>query len=621
MLKRILLLSLLSIFVMGIWAESFEIEAYDIAIKAEKDGTLDITETIDVRFLEESHGIYRDIQYRFDNPNGNAFDPIIAEISNVSATSLYEKEKEDGTMRLVLGDPDKYAQERERYTIQYSYHLDYNRTEGYDELYYNIISPAWNVTIKNITWSVSLPSPVERDRIWVTEGKSGGRRAGVFALGRNNTYIEGEKDLLLPNSAITLRVEMDKGYWKGWAVDVDNSKPYVIAGLMIALIFALLSFVFWLEYGKDRRLDTSGLRTTPPSGLNPMDVGFIVDQTSSAEKEGMAMIFKWAEEGRLTVTEKEGKNKKDKSSYTFKKIKDLDDGVKESERLLFDSVFFKDEVTMNELVDHGFQNDFISKVVKAIIKENRDNKEKTSTILQIAFLGLGVVAVIASGILLSCRYPGLLSLLMVICFLLPSFLLVLFLALYSDSGKTWKKNTVIFVFTFVFVVILLGALFVVLITYEAKLSSFTKTAALASFVLFMVGMGFSSLMDKKSNRGNKNLKECIEYRNYLIGLLEGRIQPSEDDKNMWGTHMAYALALGLKTKGQDIQLDMPQPSWYYGPYWNGNLMTYYLLFHSCSSSYSSTVLNSTGSTTPGGGGFSGSGFSGGGFSGGGGGRW
>ena len=210
---------------------------------------------------------------------------------------------------------------------------------------------------------------------------------------------------------------------------------------------------------------------------------------------------------------------------------------------------------------------------------------------------------------------------MVICFLLPSFLLVLFLALYSDSGKTWKKNTVIFVFTFVFVVILLGALFVVLITYEAKLSSFTKTAALASFVLFMVGMGFSSLMDKKSNRGNKNLKECIEYRNYLIGLLEGRIQPSEDDKNMWGTHMAYALALGLKTKGQDIQLDMPQPSWYYGPYWNGNLMTYYLLFHSCSSSYSSTVLNSTGSTTPGGGGFSGSGFSGGGFSGGGGGSW
>ena len=71
-------------------------------------------------------------------------------------------------MRLVLGNPDKYAQERERYTIQYSYHLDYNRTEGYDELYYNIISPAWNVTIKNITWSVSLPSPVERARIWVT---------------------------------------------------------------------------------------------------------------------------------------------------------------------------------------------------------------------------------------------------------------------------------------------------------------------------------------------------------------------------------------------------------------------------------------------------------------------
>ena len=62
---------------MGIWAESFEIEAYDIAIKAEKDGTLDITETIDVRFLEESQEGFIDIKDK------NLISNIIQEIVEI----------------------------------------------------------------------------------------------------------------------------------------------------------------------------------------------------------------------------------------------------------------------------------------------------------------------------------------------------------------------------------------------------------------------------------------------------------------------------------------------------------------------------------------------------------
>ena len=621
MMKKLISLLLLSFFVMTIWAANYEIESYDINIKADKDGWLNITETLDVRFLEKCHGIYRDIQYTFDNPNGNSFDKVEADIEDISATSLYKTEKEDGVLRLTLGDPKEYARDNETYKIQYRYRLDYNRTEGYDELYYNIVSPAWDTSIKNITWSITLPKPVEKDRIWVTEGKEGGTRSGSSTLSSNNTVLKGEKELLLPYSSITLRVEMDEGYWKGWASPSDNSKPFVTIGLIIAFIFALSAFIIWTLYGKDKPLDTSGKRNTPPEGINPMEAGFIIDQSAAVEKEGFAMIFKWAEEGRLTVRETEGKKKNDKSSFTFTKLKDLDSTSKESERALFDSVFFKDEVTMEEMVNHGFANDFVSKVVKNLTKENKNHKERKSVILQGIFLSLGFLCAIASAILFSQRHPGLLSLLMVLCFIIPSFLTALVFALYSESGKIWNKSSKVIVSVLIVIVLLLGLLFNILLVHEAQLSFFTLSSVITSYFMFIIGMAVSGLMDKKSDEGNEKLKECVEYRNYLSSLLEGKTKPTEEDKKNWGTHMAYALALGLKTKGENLDMDMPQPTWFYGPGWQNGWFTYYILFHSCSSSYSTAVFNSTGSTTPGGGGFSSSGFSGGGFSGGGGGSW
>lgn len=621
MMKKLISLLLLSFFVMTIWAANYEIESYDINIKADKDGWLNITETLDVRFLEKCHGIYRDIQYTFDNPNGNSFDKVEADIEDISATSLYKTEKEDGVLRLTLGDPKEYARDNETYKIQYRYRLDYNRTEGYDELYYNIVSPAWDTSIKNITWSITLPKPVEKDRIWVTEGKEGGTRSGTFTISGNNTVLKGEKELLLPYSAITLRVEMDEGYWKGWASPTDNSKPFVTIGLIIAFIFALSAFIAWTLYGKDKPLDTSGERNTPPEGINPMEAGFIIDQNASVEKEGFAMIFKWAEEGRLTVRETEGNKKNDKSSFTFTKLKDLNSTAKESERALFDSVFFKDEVTMEEMVNHGFANDFVSKVMKNLTKENKSHKERKSVILQGIFLSLGFICAIASAILFSQRHPGLLSFLMVLCIIIPSFLTALVFALYSESGKIWNKSSKVIVSVLIVIVLLLGLLFNILLVHEAQLSFFTLSSVITSYFMFIIGMAVSGLMDKKSDEGNEKLKECVEYRNYLSSLLEGKTKPTEEDKKIWGTHMAYALALGLKTKGENLDMDMPQPTWFYGPGWQNGWFTYYILFHSCSSSYSTAVFNSTGSTTPGGGGFSSSGFSGGGFSGGGGGSW
>ena len=72
-------------------------------------------------------------------------------------------------LRLILGDPDSYSDERERYIIEYDYAMDWDRDMECDELCYNLISPAWDATIRNIRWRVTLPYPVDKENIRVTE--------------------------------------------------------------------------------------------------------------------------------------------------------------------------------------------------------------------------------------------------------------------------------------------------------------------------------------------------------------------------------------------------------------------------------------------------------------------
>lgn len=598
-------------------ASSFSIEAYDISIKANKDGSLHIREELDVLFTEKSHGIYRDIQYKFENPDGNIFDPVVATISGVNATLLYKSEKEDGIMRLTLGDPKKYASDREHYTIEYDYALDWDRTDGYDELYYNIVSPSWDTTISNITWSVELPFSIDRERVWVTEGKKGGTRSASFSLNSTSTVVNGEKELLLPLSAITLRVEMDEGYWKDWSKPQDKSKPFMTASLIVSILFALLSVIFWLIYGRDNKIGplTPGEEEV---NMNPMEAGYIIDSTLSMEKEGLSMLFYWAEKGYVTIKEKNGEG--DAKEFIFTKTRELKPYRPKSEKLLFSSVFFKDEVSMKELMEHGFASDFQSKVFPAFMKEARAYKTKSSSIVLTLFSILGLVLSIAVGVLLSLRHPGLLSVLTVFSLFIPFVSILIVTSLWAEGGNVWKRKTKTIAIVFSVFIILFGVFCLIGLSIEAKLDNpFSAIAMVLSLLFLATGAIFTALMGKRSKEGEEKLKRALSYREYLSTLLDGTLPPTPQDKERWGLHMAYAHAMGLKGE-KDIQLDLPYPSWYIGNGWNGNMMFYWLLFSSCRASYTYSSTHYA-PTAPGGGGFSSSGFSGGGFSGGGGGRW
>ena len=66
MKKIFVFISFLFFWQYSIAQEAFTIKHYNIDLKVNKDASLDFTETIDVHFTEQRHGIIRSIKYKYE---------------------------------------------------------------------------------------------------------------------------------------------------------------------------------------------------------------------------------------------------------------------------------------------------------------------------------------------------------------------------------------------------------------------------------------------------------------------------------------------------------------------------------------------------------------------------
>ena len=96
----------------------------------------------------------------------------------------------------------------------------------------------------------------------------------------------------------------------------------------------------------------------------------------------------------MKIKEEEGED--GKSNFTFTKLQEPTDDTPKSERILFSLFFFKDSVTLTDLVSHNFPYDFSTKVLKALTEERRNDKDRKSVKLQNLFLVLLSISIVAS---------------------------------------------------------------------------------------------------------------------------------------------------------------------------------------------------------------------------------
>ena len=611
-MKHLILLFSILLSLSSLNAESFVMDRYSVSIDVDSARSLHYSEVMDLDFAYPSHGIIRDIQYRF--PGYDGYPDTVAEVSDIKANVPLSIDRSSSFIDLRLGDADRLLSGKQSFSITYDFGLGKDYYDEYDELYINIVSAnGWNTLIRSVFFSVSLPFPVDADRIWVTYGRYGSSSRLPVHLSEDGLTITGEAYNLAPGEALTLRVEMDEGYF------ADARNPYSVMYIMIAIgtafsILAVLLVLFlYFRHGRDEKL-IYPVSFHPPVGITPMDVSFI-DSGSIDDAAVGAMLFYWADKGYVRIDETA------RGSYTFSVVlwpQDLD----KREEALFSSFFSSSAVDGKALRMSGFA----AKLKNIVIPEEgryfsgeralySQESVKAKRKADAAAVGLAIVhAVIA--VLLSGSY-----------LLMPCAVLS-FMAFAASrtlsSAKALKAPLIAFTAFFMFFV---GFGFCTVLS-----SAIPSAIAVAEAAVFMISLfavsAITSFISKRSKYCD-DLKGKIEgFREFIDKTERDKIEKlSEDDPRYFYHVLSYAMVFGLADKwcGKFRGITVEDVSWY-NPYGGvGDIMAYAYFSRAWRSMYRSSVMPGNSGGRGSGGGrptFSGfSGRAGGGFSGGGGRSW
>ena len=603
--------------------ETFTVDGYHVDVSVDDEGRSTFNEFLDLDFTSPSHGMIRDIQYRF---KPYPLRTVTAEISNIKTNVDALLSYNGDYISLRLGNPDEYVFGPVYYHIMYDYLLEDDGNRDYDEWYVNLLSPAWNTDVRSFSFSVTFPYEVDPERIWVTYGEYGSTAPLEHSISSDGKTVSGIVYGLGPYSAVTLRAEFDEGYFTAREAKPDYSGLFKILYLVIAAGALFFIYYSYSTLGRDKEI-ISPVRFSPPEGLSSLDVGYIIDNTVTFDKDILSMFFYFADKGYMKIEER------GKDDILFYKVKDVGGERPPYERMLFSLLFQNsDSVDIKELARRNFAQSAEAKIAPEIERSyEREHPlfEKKSIQRASLIRAIGGFASVLFSVFASISNMGELTLFL----LFPS--LISFAVLSLIGHRYFSNNGVrnsIKALQIILLAIMTGALFCA-VSYLLAISSMGMAGSLIlSFfnaALIFSSSFFSFAVNKRSEYADKMLSEILGYREFLEKVeLEQLKVLIEEDPGFYYHNLSYAVALNLEEnysrKFESIKFS--SPSWYVTSDYVGSYAMWYLFSSRWRRVYSMerSLIEPppTGGFRGGSGSHSGfSGFSGGGFSGGGGRSW
>jgi hypothetical protein len=549
-------------------ARQLIIHSFDVEMSVHPDSTVDVTETLEIKFEGSWNGIYRTIPIEYRDSAGFNYTLFLEpeRVSDDNGNALkYEVSRQGGYKRLKIYVPNAVNATR---TIIIRYKaLDALRFfPDHDELYWNITGNEWEAPIENATARIELPAGVTGLHATAFTGGYGsrGQEADVKVTG-NVVEVRTQRPLFY-HEGLTAVVGWDKGFTHPPG-PIASAVLFLRSNWPLFIPFGVFLLMGWLWYtkGRDPRRNPITVQYEPPEGMSPGEAGTLVDNEASM-RDITATIVDLAVRGFLTIEQKE----KDQllgivhhKEYIFHRTKAASDWVnlKPHEQLLLGALFddgVSDSVSLSQLQNHFYVHlpAIRDRIFDGLMGDgyylHRPDKLKQG------FIGAGVVI----GFL-SFWAGGFLS---------------------ASTGVSSLTTTV---------------------------SGVLTGAVIALFGLFMSARTVS---------GERALEKVLGFEDFLGRVEKDQIERIEKTPAMFEKFLPYAMALRVEKKWvtafQGIYTQPPQ--WYAGPY--GAMFQPYLLvsdLEMMSMQAGSAMASSPRSA--GGSGFGGGGFSGGGFGGGGGG--
>ena len=506
----------------------YEIIGYDINIEVNDSNVFNITETIKANFLEDSHGIIREIPInnKIKREDGT-ISKNYADITNIEINEQYTKKKKDGNIILKIGNSDEIVSGEKEYIIKYSYDLGKDTGITYDELYFNLIGSRWNTTIENITFTIKMPKEFDKTKLGFTSGKEGSKDSTGVTYSVDGNIIKGSLDKKLKNyEAFTIRLELPEGYFENAKSDLGI---LLYLSFIVPILLIAITFYWWFKYGRDNMV-VQTVEFRPPQRLNSATIGLIYKGDVGID-DVTSLLIDLANRGYIKIT----LDKDD--DYTFEKLKEYD-GNLEEEREFLKGLFPKTKkIKMSRVVGNFVKtSDKIMQIVRNKKEEYFETNSLNKTFPIFIFC---LIIYILTTVLSIEKFMGLNSeSLSVIAFNVFG-LIVLVSGFYMSDDILGKIITAVIglgIYAF-------SSIVIIPILIQDKIYFISHLFGIVSY--FILGL-FIKIMKKRTEKGNKLYGKILGFRNFLdVAEKEQLEKQVEQNPKYFYDILPYAYVLGL----------------------------------------------------------------------------
>lgn len=335
-----------------------EIRSFDSQIVVQKDGSLDVIETIIVNAegFDIRRGIFRDIPVRSLDSWGlwtkSGFE--IRDVKHNGENSPYHTEWQGRFLQIYIGDAEVTIPSGEHtYKIAYTMRNEVRYFDGFDEVNWNVTGNFWSFPILKASATVTLPEGAVAEQIAGYTGPFGARGKDFSFTGEGRgTQTFQTTRVLGPNEGLTIAIGFTKGFVDTSAIRAGFTNFFANLGALIFTIgwaFVYLYFlIMWWRIGRDPPGETIIPLFHPPENLSPAAMSYVHFRSFRQIARGtdlafIAALLSLGVKKRLVIEEDDAEN------VTFVKGEATDAPLPAGEKALYSGLFSgRDELPLDK---------------------------------------------------------------------------------------------------------------------------------------------------------------------------------------------------------------------------------------------------------------------------------
>jgi uncharacterized membrane protein len=557
----------------GASARELEIRNFHADVQVRPDGSIRVTEKIEVHFIGSWQGLYRSIPIEYVTPQGFNY-TLFVDVQRIT--------DEDGRALKFVASRERHYRKLKIYvpgafnathtiSIEYSVADGLRFFEDHDELYWNVTGDLWDYPIQSASATIQLPAGTTNIRANQFTGGFGSRAQDADVQVSGNDVAVETRNPLRFHEGLTIAVAFDKGFVKA-PTAFDKFSLFIRSNwpLLLPVAALLLMFYLWWTRGRDPRLRPITAQYEPPNQLTPGECGTLIDDSADM-RDITASIVDLAVRGFMVIEEHDKTSmlglKHDKDfNFILNQDRSAWSTLKAHEQVLLNGIFSAgtvgETVPMSSLQNRFYKNlaDLKSRIFESLVSLGYYRRRPDS--VRSFYIGVGFVV---------------------------GFLMV------------WGG----------------GAL-------GAAMGMSAQTFIIAGILTGIIVCAFGWFMPAHTEAGARAVEGILGFEDFLAHVESDRFNRMIKTPQMFEKFLPFAMALGVEknwSKAFEGIMTEP-PGWYRGGVYGPN---FYPWVFATNLNYMSTQVGSVMASAPrssGGSGFGGGGgggFSGGGFGGGGGG--